>query len=329
MRDYIQNMLHADVISEPVNVSVLPLYLRGLYTFERWTVFDVPFVMAFPSESSTIKTMSKHCSLLEKSLGLPVAFSLEDATSYRVERMVEAGLSFVVVGSQVYLPFLGVALRESKAFSRMPRKVEPKTLSPQAQRLTLMMLYGDLEDVSVTRAADLLGTAKMTASRSFDEVAAICPSLVEYDGRRRVLRPSVDKWALWQRLKPFMFNPVVREHYLDYIPKRNLPLGGISALCAISMLQDNPWPTFVVARAEEQSLGLSNDTQTGAFDELDDPACIVQVVRYEPVCAPACSVDPLSAILSFSDEDDDDPRLASEVESVLSKVFGGPNAGDR
>ena len=80
----------------------------------------------------------------------------------------------------------------------------------------------------------------MTASRAFDELAAADPSIVGTEGRR-VLRPGRDKMALWwRRLEPRMSSPVTREHCLACIPAEELPLGGISALCELSMLQDNP-----------------------------------------------------------------------------------------
>ena len=80
----------------------------------------------------------------------------------------------------------------------------------------------------------------MTASCAFDELAAADPSIVGTEGRRRVLRPDRDKMALWRRLEPRMSSPVAREHCLACIPAEELPLGGISALCELSMLQDNP-----------------------------------------------------------------------------------------
>ena len=96
----------------------------------------------------------------------------------------------------------------------------------------------------------------MTASRAFDELAAADPSIVGTEGRR-VLRPGRDKMALWRRLEPRMSSPVAREHCLACIPAEELPLGGISALCELSMLQDNPWPTYAATKAQERALGLA------------------------------------------------------------------------
>ena len=316
MREYVEKMLHTRVELGSVDVSGLPLYLRGLYSFERWTAFGV-------------QTMAKHRNALETALGIPVAFALESATGYRVERMLEAGLPFVALGKQVYLPFLGIALNGDKGHAGDHKQVSVETLSPQAQRLAIMALYGDLEGTSVTQAANILAVAKMTASRAFDELAAVDPSIVVSEGRRRVLRPDRNKIALWRRLEPYMASPVAREHFLSRVPDVDLPTGGVSALCELSMLQDDPWPTFTATKAQERVLGLAAGARDAGFDESEEPACVVQVLRYEPEPAPGCAVDPLSAILSLPDDVRDDPRVAGEIEYVLNRVLGVDYEGNR
>ena len=329
MREYVEKMLHTRVELGSVDVSGLPLYLRGLYSFERWTAFGVQFVMASPHESPTVKTMAKHRNALETALGIPVAFALESATGYRVERMLEAGLPFVASSKQVYLPFLGIALNGDKGHAGDHKQVSVETLSPQAQRLAIMALYCDLEGTSVTQAANSLAVAKMTASRAFDELAAVDPSIVVSEGRRRVLRPDRNKIALWRRLEPYMASPVAREHFLSRVPDVDLPPGGVSALCELSMLQDDPWPTFTATKAQERVLGLAAGARDAGFDESEEPACVVQVLRYEPEPAPGCAVDPLSAILSLPDDVRDDPRVAGEIEYVLNRVLGVDYEGNR
>ena len=70
MREYVEKILHTRVELEPGAISGLPLYLRGLYSLERWTVFGAPLAPA-PLESQTVKTMAKHRDALEAALGVP------------------------------------------------------------------------------------------------------------------------------------------------------------------------------------------------------------------------------------------------------------------
>lgn len=329
MREYLEKMLHTKVESQSIDASRLPLFLRGLYPLEEWTAYGVPFVIAHPLENLAVKTMAKHREALETTLEIPVSFALEDATNYRIERMLEAGLPFVIENRQVYLPFLGIALNKGKGRSSIRPQTPAETFSPQVQRLALMALYGDLDGTSVTQAANLLGVTKMTASRAFDELAATDPSIVITEGRRRVLHPNKDRKELWKLLEPRMLNPVTREYHLDQLPTTDLPLGGISAVCSLSMLQDNPWPTFVATKEQERALGLVTDARPVVSDEFDEPACMVQVMRYEPVPAPGNTIDPLSAILSLPEYEREDPRIANEITYILNQVLGGNNEGHR
>lgn len=329
MREYVEKILHTRVEPGPIDVSRIPLYLKGLYSFERWTAFGVPFAMASPIESPTVKTMAKHRDVLETTLGIPVAFALESVTGYRVERMLEAGLPFVTSDKQVFLPFLGIALNGNKGHTAKRQQMNFETFSPQAQRLALMALYGDLNSTSVTQAAIILSVAKMTASRAFDELAAVDPSIVATEGRRRVLRPDRNKMELWRRLEPYMASPVAREHRLASLPDVDLPPGGVTALCELSMLQDDPWPTFTATKTQERALGLATGASNAGPDEPEEPACVVQVLRYEPEPAPGCAADPISAILSLPEDVRDDPRVAGEIEYVLNRVLGVDYEGNR
>lgn len=331
MKSYVEEMLHTDVEAQPMERSgELPLYLRGLFELERWSVFGVEFAMARPLENLAVKTLAKHRSSLEGALGMPVAFALDSAaTGYRLDRMVEEGLPFVADGRQVYLPFLGVALSKAgRAGAMRPATVEK--LSPQAQRLALKVVYGKIGCLTVTQAAELLGVAKMTASRAFSEMEAVNPAWVASEGRQRRLCLKGSLREFWRQVEPHLTSPVVREHRLESIPEASLPLGGMSALCHHSMLADNPWPTFAVTRAQERELGLKDSRHLAGWDSWERPACVVQVMRYEldSLAMGEEAIDPLSAVLSLTGEEREDPRVAGEIERIMERVFDDEHERD-
>lgn len=83
--------------------------------------------------------------------------------------------------------------------------------------------------------------------------------------------------------------------------------------------------------ARDRALGTGScaDARDTGLDKPEDPAFVVQVLRYEPVPAPGCTVDPLSAILSLPADERDDPRVAGEIENVLTRLLGGDREGNR
>ena len=125
-----------------------------------------------------------------------------------------------------------------------------------------------------------------------------------------------------------MASPVAREHRLARIPDAGLPPGGVSALCELSMLQDDPWPTFTATKAQERALGLATYARNAGFDESEEPACVVQVLRYEPSQRRVCW-RPAFRHLSLPDDVRDDPRVAGEIEYVLNRVLGVDYEGNR
>lgn len=329
MREYVERTLHVEVETQhPDSAARLPLYLRGQYGLERWTIFGMSFIMAKPKESLAVKTLEKHHKAFEDAFGLPVAFAYDDATDYRVCHMIEANLPFVVADRQVYLPFLGVALSGKTGIGKRHRAEAAEKVSPQTQRFALRAICDGLDDVSVTQAAKLMCIAKMTASRVFDELESVEPSLIVMEGRQRKFRLVGGKRALWQHLEPRLQNPVVREHRLGSIPEGAFALGGMSALCERSMLQDNPWPTYAVTKAQEREMGLRLGSGSVEWDQWEEPTCVVQVMRYEPDLMDGHAIDPLSAILSLPEEERQDPRVEGEIEKIMERVFADEHAGD-
>lgn len=120
-----------------------------------------------------------------------------------------------------------------------------------------------------------------------------------------------------------MASPFAREYRLACAPDVDLPLGGVSALCELSMLQDGPWPTFATTKAQEHALGLAAGARDADADESEEPTCVVLLLRRELAPAPECAIDPVTAILSLPDDVRDDPRVAGEIEYVLNRVLRG------
>lgn len=322
MLDYVKETLHVPVIQQPCRLSTtLPLYLRKLFDYEEWTVFNVSFIVAKPHEHFSVKTLQKHMDKLQSAASLPVVFAYDDATKYRSERLVEAGIPFIVDGHQIYLPFLGVALKQ-RHDEGLVHRVAKNEVSIQTQRFILKVLYDGWTDINVTDASKRLGVSKITLTRVFDELEALNSDWVTANNRLRMFHLDTDKETFWHEVFPHLFNPVVREYRLAAIPTcEHLTLSGMSAISHHSMLADNPWPTYAITKAQERELELKDGQGLTEWEEWNEPACIVQVMRYALDSIGEATIDPLSAILSLHEKDREDPRVTSEVEDIMERVF--------
>ncbi len=197
-------------------------------------------------------------------------------------------------------------------------------VSPRTQRLVLKAMYDfdSWSGIGTTQAAKLLGKPKFTAMRAFDELAAIDPSLIKAEGKVRWLTPGSDRKSFLKKVGGALFNPALREYRLERVPAiGRLPLSGMSAINHHAGFEDAPFPTFAITKAQEKALGLRGGKGLEGWRGWDEPACVVHVMRYDLDSMGKPAIDPISAILTLSDAEMEDPKVESAVMSVLETVF--------
>ncbi len=88
----------------------------------------------------------------------------------------------------------------------------------------------------------------MSITRCYDEIEALGMSFIKMNGRSRRFFASVDKKAMWEDMRPFLRNPIIREFRLEKKPDAEMILGGISALAEYSMLSEERYVTYAVEK---------------------------------------------------------------------------------
>lgn len=320
MKTYVEAVLHTSVSVQAVEFPV-PLYLKGLFQLETWKLPYVSFLVAHPRKTMNIQTLIKHKDNLERMSNSPVAFAFEELTPGRMRRMIEENVPFITKDGSVYLPFLGTALTSNLQHRTKQPLPRVEKVSPQTQRFILKALYQDWDRINITQAAETLGVTKMTLSRVFDELEAINPNWIERQGKTRWFCGPEQKSNFWTSIRPHLFNPVVREYRVKEHPAlANLPLSGMSALSEYTMIGDGRYPSYAATKKQAKDWGLE---RLSLSPDEDEPDCIIQVMRYDldAIHQTKKAIDPLSAILSLTDEENDDPRVEKEVDILLEKVW--------
>ena len=117
----LEPLLHIPCTVVPYeNIAHLPLYLRGSYDFYKIKTEQTTFLAAQPIENIPLPTLRKHWAALTKQSGLTCAFYFDTLQSYKKEKLVEGGIPFILGTTEVFLPFLGVAL--SAQARELPKK---------------------------------------------------------------------------------------------------------------------------------------------------------------------------------------------------------------
>ena len=313
MKEYIERILHQDVLILPyADMERLPLTYRRGYDIKMMNVGGQSALLAIPVEKTPLAVLRKQQHQMMVYTGLPCVLYMTDMNYYTRNVMLDEGIPFVWEGHQVYLPFLGVLLDDHKR-QAVPTRAQ---ISYLTQKLLLSALYQNWQKVSVTKAAKMLDVSKMSITRCFDELEACDVPYLTVRSRARSISADVDKKAMWDNLQGILRSPVITSYALKKLPGFNLPLSGLAALAHYSMLDDGPFPIYAITKKDLPAVGLSNDMLAPAGE---DPACIIQELGYRILFGDGDAVDPLTVVLSISDEEKSDPRVSMAIDEMLEE----------
>jgi len=317
MENRMESLLHIPCEeSEFSDTDTLPLFLRGTYRLKILRIADICFLTAAPIEKVNLAAMRKQRKRLMEITGMECAFRLKTISAYARQKMLEEGIPFILDDKELYLPFLGVVLTSKKK-----EKVPPARISYLTQKMLLTVLYNGISNATVTEMAKTLEISKMSVSRCFDELEAFQLGVIEDNGKtRRYFRWNKTKREFWDMVRPLLRNPVEKEFLLDCTIPRPLPKSGLTAISHFSMLADNSYGTYAIARQALKDLQLENLPQV---PQGEIPVAVIQVMGY--VClyegTDEFVIDPLSAVLSLTQEDMNDPRIEGAVDEIMEEFL--------
>ncbi|MBT0664907.1 hypothetical protein KI809_11405 [Geobacter pelophilus] len=323
-------------LKETLNITVepkkweddktLPFFLRDLYAFYQVFLLDTTcLLMAARDEvEQTPATIRKQMLQVQAKWDGEVIYLRSSVSAYNRKRLIEQKVPFVVPGNQMYLPTLGIDLREH--FKQI-RTVAPGKFSPATQAVVLhVLLHGPGHNYTSSRLAKLypnMGKNKwystMTFTRAFDELVSLGLGEVVTEGRERVLRFSEDKRALWERSKEFMRSPVTRRTFIRPITSRWPGVAaGLSALAHFTMLAPPSNQVYALCMNDWKSMKLLN-----AIEELPGPepqSYEIEIWNYSPLLFQEDDVvDRFSLYLSLQDNTDE--RIQSSLEKMMEEVL--------
>ena len=292
--------------------SKVPYFLQDAFELRELKLLDRPILLAIDRQANKLALANVRGQLdkLRALAGHPVVYVTSALASYERKRLIEQKVPFIVPGNQLYLPDLGIDLRE---YFRQRPQVPDTALSPatQAMLITALLRKPWQPDWQPAEIVAELGYTPMTLSRAVKELTAAGIGTLHSEGRARWLRMERSAAETWEHAKPLLRSPVKRRVWAHPIPKLKplrVRLAGLSALARYSMLAEPQWPIYAVSPARWKAA-----TQAGVepLPEQLPGACEWQLWHYNPALVPdSATVDPLSLTLSLQDETDDRVQLA-------------------
>lgn len=313
IRDYLHEVLGIAVpaVTPWARADDLPYFLRDAFQFGELELLGQPVVLAMARGESkhTSGEVATWLARIRAVAGRPAVYVTDALASYERRRLIEHKVPFIVPGNQLYLPDLGIDLREY--FRRRVPVAEALSPSTQAMLITALLRRPWEADWRPSSAALELGYTPMTLSRAIKELTGAGLASVETEGRSRWLRLEGPPKTIWERAKPALRTPVRRSLWVageGVPPGLQRRLAGLSALANYSMLAEPQWPVYAIAGSHW------NAARDAGIRELPEPIAGAQewqVWSYSPALMPeAAVVDPLSLTLSLQASADDRVQLA-------------------
>lgn len=293
----------------------LPFFLRDQYRFYQMNMLNRSCLLMVENseEDLTPAIVLKQWKAVGGYWPEDAIYLTEICSAYNRKRLIEYKVPFIVPGNQMYLPMIGMDLRENFKTYHVRKRDQ---LRPSTQLLLMMVIHhAEFNGKSPSEFAHLLGYSAMCMTRSARELECMELARIHKSGRKQQIIFNALGEDLWLMARKRMINPVRKRIWVKSIPDR-WPgiLSGESALARYSMLGEPKYPVYAIA-----SSGWNSICKNLAVEELthSEPGCIqIELWRYSPErLADQGCVDRCSLWLSFQDSGDE--RIDMAVEDMM------------
>jgi hypothetical protein len=296
----------------------LPYFLEG-YDLREMRLWDRQLLLAIDRRRGRtgLANARGHLDKIRAIAGLPVVYVTDALASYERRHLIAKKVPFIVPGNQLYLPELGVDLRE---YFRGPAPADDAPLSPATQAVliaTLLRVPWQVDWQPASVVAELAYTP-MTGSRVVRELVSAGLATVQHEGKARWIRMAHSAADTWERARPLLRSPMKRLVWVPTSPTELVPgvrLAGLSALARLSMLADPPWSAYALSPSQWTA---ARQARVETLRQQMPGACEWQLWQYNPaLVSNSETVDPLSLALSLQAEADE--RVQKALEELRRK----------
>ncbi len=301
------------------NRARLSFHLQDLYSFWTVSILNAQCLLMLPNDKKeqSPAVIGKHIEQLRAKWDGEVIYVHDAVSAYNRTRLIEQRTNFVVPGTQMYLPWLALDLRER---FNQARQDAPEKFTKATQLVVLYALKNGLRpNYTPSRLAKQLGYTLMTMTRAFSEIESLGLAEVAKQGRERLLAFQYGPKSLWEKALVYMKSPV-RRRVWAHPPAKHWPglTAGLSALAEYTNIAPPSNPISAVSIPEWNAMRKFDVTELAT---REPGACSVEIWSYSPHILAgenAIAVDRFSLYLSM--KDDTDERVLSALEEMMEGI---------
>ncbi len=319
---YLRNILGITVKPEVWEKSLeLQQYLKMQYLLYSIKIYNTSIVLAFDRdpELQTPEKIEKQLQQISMNNEMKVVYVCNTITGYDRKRLIERKLSFIVPRKQMFLPFLGIDLKE--LFNKKIHQIE-KWSFPTQYLLIYLLTHNEIDEINPTKAAAVTGYTKMTMSRTFSElqIAEVGKHFIR--GKERFIQIGEDKGAVWETAIPYLRTPVskkiIAKNPQNEIFFEKCKVAGESALAHYTMINAPKTPVYAI---HKNDLGKRGAHSINAIPYPESDSIELELWNYPLILNdPNQAVDRYSLYLSLIENVDD--RIQQELKTLMGGTFG-------
>lgn len=300
-------------VSGEIQLRDIPIYMAAGRKFFEAECCGVRFLLVSIPEADRLggvalgKQLVKYRSASE----FPVAFLLDRLTYSQRTALIQKQIPFISEPDQIYLPFLGVMLRNTLSHAA---PVQTDKMMPATQMLFLLLAYRGQDGFLKKDAAEYLGLTRASVTRASAQLAAMGLIREERNGKEVRMYPVNSGMAYYRAARPYLVNPVQKTVYARLDAEgQGFVRCGESALASGTMLNPPGIPEAAIGKDDE----IIKEMQI-IDPKWEDAAGVskIEIWKYAPeLFAPNGCVDPISLAMSL--EGNGDERIEDALEEYM------------
>lgn len=309
IQDYLERNIGEAPEMRAVEMPRLPHFARRQFCFYNAALFGKSILFLL-SQKNAFRDHDLHeiCSLSQlvwEQAGMLPIFVFHSISKRERLLLLKRRIQFIVPGTQMFLPLLALDL-----YDHIPDHITPESskLRPAAQAMLLeQLLTASLQELSVSKAAQVMGFSAMGALRAANQLHELHLCSLGTEGRSKILLFTPDRKKLWGDAAAHLQNPVKKTVAVETDSSlRSVPFAGTYALSLHSSISTSR-KCYALNQTEFKKLLAG-----GAIQPADSPgsgSADVQIWSYSLPSWQA-EVDLLSLELSFIGNSDPRMRIA-------------------
>ncbi len=312
-----QKLFGLDFEKKELKVENLPIYLTARRSFFRLSYNNMEFILVClpKDEKYGVIAFEKQEKLISEKYGMPVAFGFQNLSKLQRDGLIAKNIPFISDSGQLYLPFLGIALRNQ--FAHM-KKSKADKMMPATQALFLYLLYRHNNILVMKKdAAEAIAVTRTSLTRASEQLEEMGLISQKKMGKEYLMQTEGSGIDLYRKAKPYLINPVqsvvtVEDDSMKYF---SYPIAGESALAEITMLSR---PTIPVCAVWKNDIKMDEISEIDIRWDIYSKPIQLQLWKYKPeLFAKNDRVDPVSLAMSF--ENNVDERIEGAIEEYLEE----------